>query len=111
METPVYLFSPFAVPTAATTLLMLLFGTRVMLRRLSRVSGAFFALTVFASIWFAAFTMMYLSTDAATALRWSRLAYLGVPFLAPAIYQFSVEMLRVFRERRLVVWGGWIAAA
>jgi diguanylate cyclase (GGDEF)-like protein/PAS domain S-box-containing protein len=111
METPVYQFSPFSVPTAATTLLMLLFGTRVMLRRLSRVSAAFFALTVFASIWFAAFTMMYLSTDPATALRWSRLAYLGVPFLAPAIYQFSVEMLRVFRERRFVVWGGWIAAA
>ena len=93
-------------PTAATTLLMLLFGIRVLMRRVSRVSGAFFALTIFAAIWFAAFTMMYLSTDAATALRWSRLAYFGVPFLAPAIYQFSVEMLRVFQRRRLVVWGG-----
>jgi diguanylate cyclase (GGDEF)-like protein/PAS domain S-box-containing protein len=111
IDTPVYLFSPFAIPTAATTLLMLLFGTRVLMRRVSRVSGAFFALTIFAAIWFAAFTMMYLSTDAATALRWSRLAYFGVPFIAPAIYQFSVEMLRVFQQRRLVVWGGWIVAA
>ncbi|HEX7193023.1 MAG TPA: EAL domain-containing protein, partial [Thermoanaerobaculia bacterium] len=110
IETPVYLFSPFAVPTAATTLLMLLFGVRVLMRRVSRVSGAFFALTVCAAIWFAAFTMMYLSADAATALRWARLAYFGVPFLAPAIYQFSVEMLRVFPSRRGVVWGAWIVA-
>ncbi|HEY2324251.1 MAG TPA: EAL domain-containing protein [Thermoanaerobaculia bacterium] len=111
IDTPVYVFSPFAVPTAATTLLMLLFGLRVVMRRVSRVSVAFFALTVFASIWFAAFTMMYLSADAATALRWARLAYFGVPFLAPAIYQFSVEMLRVFPSRRGVVWGAWIIGA
>jgi diguanylate cyclase (GGDEF)-like protein/PAS domain S-box-containing protein len=111
IDTPVYLFSPFAVPTAATTLLMLMFGLRVLIRRVSRVSTAFFALTVFASIWFAAFTMMYLSADAATALRWARLAYFGVPFIAPAIYQFSVEMLRVFPSRRGVVWGAWGVAA
>ena len=45
----------------ATTLLMLVFGARVLMRRVSRVSAAFFGLTVFASIWFAAFTMMYLA--------------------------------------------------
>jgi diguanylate cyclase (GGDEF)-like protein/PAS domain S-box-containing protein len=111
IETPVYVFSPFAIPTAATTLLMLLFGVRVLMRRVSRVSGAFFALTVFASIWFAAFTMMYLSSDPVTALRWARLAYFGVPFIAPAIYQFSVEMLRVFPARRGMVWGAWVIAA
>jgi diguanylate cyclase (GGDEF)-like protein/PAS domain S-box-containing protein len=90
---------------------MLLFGLRVVMRRVSRVSAAFFALTMCAAIWFAAFTMMYLSADPKTALHWARLAYLGVPFLAPAIYHFSVEMLRVFPSRRGVVWGSWIIAA
>jgi diguanylate cyclase (GGDEF)-like protein/PAS domain S-box-containing protein len=110
MEPGVYAFSPFAIPTAATALLMIVFGTRVLMRRVSRVSGSFFAVAVFASIWFASFTMMYLATSPAVALQWAHLAYLGVPFIAPAVYQFTVEMLRVFAQRRWIVYATWMIA-
>jgi len=95
-----YAFSPYAIPTAVTTALMLLFGVAVLLRRPSRVSAAFFGLTAFASVWLFAFTFMYSSRDAEHALFWSRIAYFGVPFIAPVIYQFAVEMLRIMRLRR-----------
>ena len=40
-----YAFSLYAVPTAATSILMLVFGTSLLLRRPSRLTAAFFGLT------------------------------------------------------------------
>lgn len=89
---------------------MLAFGVHVMARRFSRVSVAFFAMTAAAATWLLAFTMMYSTTDEATALFWARIAYLGVPFIAPAIYQFTIEMLRITQQRRVESIQGWIIA-
>jgi len=86
---------------------MLVFGTSVLARRMSRVAAAFFALTAAASVWLVAFTFMYCAKDAATALFWSRAAYLGVPFLAPAIYHFTAEMLHISKLRRGAIVAAW----
>jgi len=109
-EGDVYAFSPYAIPTGLTTLLMLVFGLRVLVRRVSRVSAAFFALTFFASIWLFAFTFMYSATRAAVALQWARIAYLGVPFLPAAVYHFTLEMLRIVKKRRVALAAAWVAA-
>ncbi|HEY8183694.1 MAG TPA: EAL domain-containing protein [Thermoanaerobaculia bacterium] len=100
-----------AIPTAATALLMLLFGWSVIRRRASRVTSAFFALSSAAAIWLLAFTLMYSTRDAAQALWWARAAYLGVPFLAAAIYHFTVEMLHIYEQRKFAVWVAWSLAA
>src|SRR5436305_5669197 len=84
-----YVFSPYAVPTLVTAALMLLFGARVLARGPSRMAGAFFAMTAAAAVWLVAFAFMYCAKDAVTALFWSRVAYFGVPFLAPSIYHFT----------------------
>ena len=106
-----YAYSPYAVPAALTTLLMLLFGARVATRRFSRVSVAFFAMTFVVAIWQFAFTFMYSATDARVAGWWARIAYLGVPFIAPAIYQFTIEMLRIRKKRRVAAAAAWALAA
>jgi len=80
-------------------------------RRPSRLSAAFLGLAVIASLWQAAFTAMYLATDAPTALFWARVAYLGVPFLAPAVYQFSLELLRKSERRIVPIVGAWALGA
>jgi diguanylate cyclase (GGDEF)-like protein/PAS domain S-box-containing protein len=105
-----YVFSTYAIPTAVTTALMLLFGVAVVLRRPSRVSIAFLGLTVVAAFWLFAFTWMYSARDQAHALFWAKLAYLGVPFIAPAVYQFCVAMLRIARRRRFAVIMAWAIA-
>jgi diguanylate cyclase (GGDEF)-like protein/PAS domain S-box-containing protein len=106
-----YGLSPFALPTLATAALMLVFGTSVLARRSSRMAWAFFAMTAAASIWLIAFTFMYCAKEAPTALFWSRAAYLGVPFLAPAIYHFTAEMLRIAKARRGAIVFAWLFAA
>jgi diguanylate cyclase (GGDEF)-like protein/PAS domain S-box-containing protein len=110
-EGEVYAFSPYAIPTAVTSLLMLVFGLRVLSRRVSRVSAAFFALTFFATIWLVAFTFMYSATRPDAALHWARIAYLGVPFIPAAVYHFTLEMLRIVKKRRVPLVLAWIAAA
>src|SRR5215831_677982 len=89
---------------------MLGFGISVLARRVSPVSLTLFSLTFAASLWQLAFTLMYCSRDAAHALFWSRMAYLGVPFIAPSVYHFTIEVLRIAKERRNEKCMGWLLA-
>jgi len=106
----VYAFSPYAIPTAVTTVLIIVFGTRVLLHRLSRVTFAFFGFMFVVSVWLFAFTFMYSATRPEVALFWARIAYLGVPLIPAAIYQFTLEMLRIVKKRRLQMIAAWTAA-
>ncbi|MFL6246001.1 MAG: EAL domain-containing protein [Thermoanaerobaculia bacterium] len=106
-----YAFSPSAIPVALTAVLILVFGVHVLTRRFTSVSAAFFTMTAVVAIWMTAFTFLYSTRDAATALAWARRAYFGVPFIAPAIYWFTVEILRIERRRRLAHVAAWSGAA
>jgi Signal transduction histidine kinase, nitrogen specific len=105
-----YVWSAYAFPTAVTTVLMLALGARVLIGQRTPVARAFFGMTAASSIWLFTFTFMYCARDAATALGWARAAYFGIPFLAPAIYQFSVETLQLRERRRLATFAGWLLA-
>src|SRR5205814_5082825 len=106
-----YGFSAYAVPTALTAVLMLGFGASVLARRVSSVSLTLFSVTLAAAVWKIAFTFMYCSREPDTALFWARLAYVGVPFIAPGLYHFTIEILRIGRERRIEAYVGWLFAA
>jgi diguanylate cyclase (GGDEF)-like protein/PAS domain S-box-containing protein len=106
-----YAFSLYAVPTALTSALMLVFGASLLLRRASRLTIVFFALTASVSLWLCAFTFMYCAVDANVALFWARMAYIGVPLIAPSIYHFAVEMLHIGRTRRTHALLGWMLGA
>ena len=103
-----YSFSVYAVPTALTALLTLVFGLSLLLRRPSRLTASFFGITTSVSLWLCCYTFLYSSVDARTALFWARLGYAGVPLIAPAIYQFTVEMLHIGRPRRTHALIGWM---
>src|SRR5438132_1528172 len=90
---------------------MVLFGWSVLHRKVSRVTAAFFAMSLAAAVWLVAFTFMYCSRDAVHAVWWARAAYLGVPLLAAGIYHFTVEMLRIYEQRKFAVWCAWSLAA
>ncbi|MDQ3283048.1 MAG: EAL domain-containing protein, partial [Acidobacteriota bacterium] len=107
----VYAFSPAAIPVAATAVLIVAFGLRVVLRRFTSASAAFFSLTIVVAIWMSAFAGMYSTRTADVALDWARRAYLGVPFIPAAIYWFTIEMLRIERRRRLAHVAAWSFAA
>ena len=107
-----YAFSIYAVPTFLTTAAILLLGLVVLVReRKSPVSLSFFLLTSMVSIWLFGFSWAYLSTNEETALLWTRFAYLGVPFIAPGTYQFTVSMLRLGEGYKWLARAGWAFAA
>ena len=106
-----YAFSAYAVPVALTGVLILAFGTRFLSRRVTGVSAAFFTMTLVVAIWMAAFAVLYSTRDPRVALFWSHLAYLGVPFIPPALYWFTVELLRIDGRRRAVLVGAFSTAA
>jgi diguanylate cyclase (GGDEF)-like protein/PAS domain S-box-containing protein len=106
-----FTFSSYAIPTAVTAALMLTIGVLVLSRSLSRASVAFFVMTLTASIWMISFTAMYSTRDASIALLCAKAAYLGVPLIAPAVYQFTIEHLRLAQQRRAAIAFGWIASA
>jgi PAS domain S-box-containing protein/putative nucleotidyltransferase with HDIG domain len=104
-----YTSSIYAFPTLVTTTAILLLGLSVLIReRISPVSFSFFLVTLFVSVWLFGFSCAYLTTSEPVAVWWSKAAYLGVPFIAPATYQFTVSMLRL--SNRKLVWFGWLGA-
>ncbi|HUP47756.1 MAG TPA: EAL domain-containing protein [Thermoanaerobaculia bacterium] len=111
LQNDAYAFSAYAIPTALTAILMVVCGAGVLGRGATRVNRAFAAMTAAAAVWMSAVTMVYLAREAEVALWWARAAYAGVPFLAPAVYHFAVEVLRIHDRRRLAVAAGWAGAA
>ncbi len=111
LTSAVYQFSSSAIPVALTAVLILALGVRVLVRRATSAAAAFFAMTIAVAIWMAAFAPMYSTRDASVALFWARVSYLGVPFIPPAIYWFTVEILRIEQRRRLLHVASWTFAA
>src|SRR5436309_1949498 len=103
-----YAFSLYSIPTFVTMSAVLLLGVLALAReRISAVSASFFLVTLVVGVWLFAQSWLYLSVDERVALWWSRAAYLGVPSIAAATYQFTVIVLGIYRRYRLVVWTAW----
>ena len=107
-ETASYALRPSAVPTLATAEMMLLLAAMVLGReRTSPVSRVFCLIPLTVCVWLACFSMMYCAVRADVALWWARAAYAGIPFIAAAIYHFSVIATGARERRRALVAAAW----
>ena len=102
-----YALSLSAIPTAVTSLFMVVLGVAMLRRRVSRVSVAFSVVAGTVFLWLVAFTILYSSKDPTHALEWARAAQWAVALIAPAIYQFAVEVLQLYPKRRWSVISAW----
>jgi PAS domain S-box-containing protein len=102
-----YAVPPFIVAVGVVFLVLFVLAGE----HFSRVSVAFALCGVSITLWLSAFTGMYLATDPRIGLWWAKTAYLGVPFIPAAIYQFTISVLGLDRERRWMVRGTWLGAA
>ena len=106
-----YSFSLFSIPTAVAAGSILLLGLLVLAReRVSPVSNAFLLVTLTVTIWLFCTSWVYAAHNEAVALWWAKAAYLGVPFIAPATYQFTVIFLGIYRHYRNVVRLAWLGS-
>lgn len=69
----------------------------------------FLLLCLSVMVWLLGFAVTYAAGDPERALRWIRIAYLGVPLIPAALYTVSLHTLDVADQRRAslaVAWGG-----
>ncbi len=106
-----YALSLTALPPLVTSVALLSLGAAVAYRYRSGPAPLLFSLsTLFTSIWLLAFSVMYCAGNATTALFWSKLAYLGVPFLPASAYHFVVTLVGAQRRRARTVTVLWALA-
>ena len=74
----------------------------------SRESVLFFLIALAISLWLFPNSFMYASPNEDIALMWSRLAFLGVPFVSTALFQFTIFTLRTSSSNQQKAWIGWI---
>ncbi|MEJ2679051.1 MAG: PAS domain S-box protein [Gemmatimonadota bacterium] len=92
-----YTFNGFAVPPLVTAVASVSLGGLVLAReRGTRIGWSFFSMTLAAGISLFCLAFVYLAALPEIALAWARLAFVGVPFLAPTIYGVIVRLLGAF---------------
>jgi PAS domain S-box-containing protein len=100
--------SAFSLPIGAVALLSLCLGVwAVWYERGRRVSLSLFAATIAVATYLGGFAFMVGSATPEVALFWGRFAYIGVPLIVPAIYQFSMDLLGRRDQRRVLIRAAW----
>ena len=105
-----YQFSPFAVPAALTVAAVMACAVAIILKRVSRPSVALLGVGVAAAVWELACAFMYLATDPQVARIWAKAGLAFAGLVAPAVYQYAVEILPPAERRRIVAVIAWMAA-
>lgn len=106
-----YTVNLFSAPPAIIAAAVLLLGILVLFReRASLLSISFLTITLVVGIWLFSLSWVYAAQEPAVALWWSRAAYLGVPFIGTAAYQFAVAVLRMYPTHKWGVWLAWVAS-
>jgi len=103
-----YTHSAFALPIGMVAVLSLAVGVwAVWHERGSRVSLSLLATTLALALYLGGFAIMAKSATPEVGVFWGKLAYLGVPFIVPSIYQFSMDLLGLRDRRRVWVRAAW----
>lgn len=106
-----YTPSIYSLPTAIVSLVVFILGLVNFIREnASRISLAFFILTLVYSEWFFAFTFLYSSNNDQVGLFWAKAAYIGIPCIPAATYMFVTIGLGIYRQWSRVAWAVWVLA-
>ncbi len=103
----------YAIPVGVVGILMFLTGLFIHLQnRRSPVNFSFFLICVCGILWLVGIAAVYAASDPVLALKiYRRVSFLGVSFIAPCIYCFSVLWLGRYRKQKLLVWTFFAAGA
>ncbi|MDX1673722.1 MAG: PAS domain S-box protein [Longimicrobiales bacterium] len=84
-------------------------GAWVVLREgARRVSVTLLAGSTAIAVYLMGFSFMVRSSSPMEAFLWAEVAYLGVPFIVPALFQFSMEVLGRWHERQRWITAAWV---
>lgn len=108
-----YSFNPYAIPNSVVSTLILLVGIFVFLQnRKSATHLCFFLFCLCLNFWLYGISLVYCSTKPAVALFWYRwITFLGVSYISPLVYTFSILWLGLYERRKKFVWLSFPIAA
>ena len=99
--------NPLAIQTILTSLGVLCLGTFALIReRGTKLSVAFFIVTLTMGAWLFCFSWMYSATDVQVAMWWAKAGNVGLSFIPAAIYHYSGRLWgdAKFRKSAPVIW-------
>jgi len=104
-----YTLDYYAIPVFIVSMVSLgLAVYRVIREEFSFLGISFFLLGLTIFIWLFSFSWMYCAKDEYVALWWAKVAYIGLPFLPAAVYNFSMVFLQIYRQHREVLLFCWV---
>jgi PAS domain S-box-containing protein len=108
-DTASYGYSAFALPIGTVAVLALCVGAWVVWHERGRqVSISFFVACLAIAIYMGGFAFMVQAATYPVALFWGKFAYVGIPFIIPSVYQFSMDLLGLRRQRATLVRIAWL---
>ncbi|MBU4331604.1 GAF domain-containing protein [Patescibacteria group bacterium] len=100
----IFYFNPYAIPLLIAALFLLFLAIFVLIRNTrSETNISYFFMNISAFVWQIGYFFVYISSDREVADFWQRIVYVGVPFLAPTMYHFSITFLKTKRGRSLII--------
>src|SRR2546426_7534855 len=101
-----YAVSPHSVGPWVVGSLIAILGIVALLReRGSKVSLAFFGLTMSVAIWLFSAGVLYSTLDEPLALRWAKVEHLGVVIIPSLVLRFTLAIVQRVHELRAIAWG------
>ncbi|HVG25595.1 MAG TPA: ATP-binding protein [Thermoanaerobaculia bacterium] len=99
----------FALPWAVVAVALVALAAAIFARqRASRVAVLFCGMIAMVAVWFGAFSLMFLATDADTAETFARIGLGAICLLPAAIYDFTATALRLRGARRYLIGAAWV---
>lgn len=111
-----YSFDPYAIPLLVTALAVAALWLVVFHReKWSLVSLSFMLMAAAVVVWLLTLCATYSAVEPGVALWWAKAGYLGIPFIAPGVYTFTLAVLGKFqgayRLRAWLLWAGGVLFA
>ena len=105
-----YFLNGYAIPVALVSTLIFATGLFVFLQnRGSPTNLTFFLLCLAINLWLYGISIMQSARDSAVALFWYRTAvFLGVCYISPLVYTFSVLWLGLYPKQKFFVWSSFL---
>ena len=68
-------------------------------------------MTLTSAIWLFSYSLVYCARTEGAALAWSLIGHIGIIFIPPAVYHFTMTSLQLYHRSKRRVWLMWKISA
>ncbi|MFQ5454668.1 MAG: ATP-binding protein [Nitrospirota bacterium] len=96
--------NPYLFPPLTTSILFFLYGVYLCSKNIkSSVNNTFTLFLMSLAIWLSGYSVIYSTSNYNDAIFWGKYLYIGVIFIPTTFYHFTVELLKIKEQKKIVV--------